>query len=378
MSNSFYNSLNSSQRLIASSQELKKDTIFLPARVKDIILDNTHPEWEKYGGPSSLGGVKYQLLSTLEDIEDTSTLPIAFPLYSFIKQVPVKGEIVLIMKGPSENLQDSSVNSKKYFIGPINLWNHPNHNASPEEALTNIPLGEYFEEAGDVNPMQIYEGDILLEGRQGQSLRFTTAYEGKTPWKGEEDGKPLIILSNGQENIGNGYDPVLEDLDKDFSSILLTSNQVINFTPSNTNRKSYISPPIEGGKYNKNQVLINSGRVFINANEDHILLAGSKSVGLSGEESHIDATSKIVIESPRVELGKDATQGILLGEDTIELLRQLLRELQSVGTKLSLATSTPPGSIIPQLVDAGKSLITATQTLETQLKPLLSTKSFVK
>jgi len=377
MSNSFYNSLRSSQQLSVLSQELKKDTIFLPARVKDVILDNTHPEWEKYGGPASIGGIKYQLLSNIEDVNDNTVLPIAFPLYSFIKQTPVKGETVLIMKGPSENLQDSAINSKKYFLGPISLWNHPNHNASPDENFSNIELGEYFEEASNVNPMQTYEGDILIEGRQGQSVRFTTTYSDRTPWQGIQTGDPLTIISNGQENIGNGYEPVVENIDKDFSSIYLTSNQILPFVSSNTNKNSYTTPPIEGEKYDKNQILINSGRVFINANNDHIILSGLKSVGISGEESHINANSKIILESPKIELGKDATQGILLGDDTIDLLRELLTELRSLGTKLSLATSTPPGSIIPQLVDAGKSLITTTRTLETRLKDLPSTKSFV-
>lgn len=378
MSNSFFSSVRTSQKLTSSPQESTKNSFYLSARVRDIILDSSHPEWGKYGGPSSIGGVKYQLLSILEDVEDTTTLPVAFPLVPYIKEIPVRGEVILILKGPSEDLQNSSANSKKYYIGPISIWNHPNHNASPEISPEPFKLGNYFEESGDINPLQVYEGDLVLEGRQGQSLRFTTSYTGITPWKGQQPGRPLTILSNGQEEIGNGYDPVTENPDKDSSSIYLTTDQIIPFTPSNTDRSSYNEPPIEGDKYDKNQILLNSGRVYINANEDHIIISSQLSTGVSGEEVHIDGTSKTVIESPKIELGVNATQGILLGEDTIKLLRELLTELQSLGTKLSIATSTPPGSIIPQLVDAGKSLITTARTLETRLKDLPSTKSFVK
>lgn len=377
MSSNFFNSI-SNVNTLTNPKDSNSQGLFISARVKDIILDETHPEWEKYGGPAAAGAIKYQVLSNEVDTQNTVNLPIAFPLYSHIKHYPLKEEVVLIFKGPSESLEDSTASVKRYYLDIVNLWNNPNHNASPENTTQAPSFGNAFNEAGDVNPMQAFEGDVIFEGRQGQSLRFSTGYQGVTPWTTEEDGKPITVISNGQQEVGNGYELITENIDEDSSSIYLTSNQALNFTPASTNRTSYTNPPIEGNSYSNNQVLLNSGRLYFNANQESILMSGNESIGLSADSINLDGTSTIIAESERIELGKNANQGVLLGEDTVSLLRTLLDELRSLSISLSTAISTPPGSTIVQLQEAGRSLLTTVTTLDKDLDTLPSRKTFVK
>lgn len=377
MSNSFFDSLNNVNNLTNPSK-FGKDSFFIFARVKDVILDDTHPEWNKYGGSSAAGAIKYQVLSNSTDGTLSSNLPIAFPFYSHIKHFPLKEEVVLILKAPSETLENSTSNTKRYYLDIVNLWNHPNHSASPEDTQEPVSLGNNFNEAGDVNPMKAFEGDVILEGRQGQSLRFSTGYNGLTPWSTSENGKPITILSNGQEDIGNGYELIVENIDRDSSSIYLTSNQTLNFTPASTNRATYTNPPIEGNRYENNQVLLNSGRLYFNANTESILMSAVDSIGLSADSINLDGTSTIITEAEKIELGKNANQGVLLGQDTVGVLRELLTELRRLATSLTVAISTPPGSTIVQLQEAGSSLLTTVTSLDRKLNDLPSKKTFVK
>ena len=94
-----------------------------------------------------------------------------------------------------------------------------------------------------------YEGDVTVEGRFGNSIRFgSTINNEKTPspnrWSNEgEIGNPITILRNGQRNddlYANNFDHIIEDIDKDDSSIYLCSKQQLSsFIPASFNDASY-------------------------------------------------------------------------------------------------------------------------------------------
>lgn len=342
-------------------------------RVRDVILSSDHPEWEKYGGPSSIGVIKYDILNRGNTSTNLRALPAAYPLYSHLRHIPLKNEIVFLLSAPAETLDESTLVEKKYYTDVVSLWNHPHHNGWVNKEDQTVGLS--FEEQ-EINPLQPYEGDFILEGRYGQSLRFSTNYK-TTPWQGVV-GSPITILRNGQQDSSNGFDPINENIDKDRSSLYLTSDQLLPFTPANNNFASYNTKPIQGDKFKGSQVLLNSDRVYLNAREDSVILDANKSVGLSGKEVHVNANDVTVVESSKIQLGKDADQGILLGKDTIKLLGDLLDELNKVGKALTTAVSTPPGTPIVTLLESGQSLLLKANTLKSRLNSLPSKKSFVK
>ena len=108
------------------------------------------------------------------------------------------------------------------------------------EVDINIPLGKYFREQLNIKPLLPYEGDYIVEGRFGNTIRLgATARseaipeEQKNNWsngsKGEI-GDPITIIRNGQAvNLDNqGWVHTLENINTDPSSIYLTSNQKID------------------------------------------------------------------------------------------------------------------------------------------------------
>ena len=112
-----------------------------------------------------------------------------------------------------------------------------------EDGSTDIPLGNYFNEKLNTKSLLPYEGDFLLEGRFGNSLRFgATARhkeetvipeEHKNPWSNGTKGSmgdPITIIRNGQSVALNeeGWMHAIEDINLDPSSIYMTSNHKID------------------------------------------------------------------------------------------------------------------------------------------------------
>ena len=103
----------------------------IPVRVVDVILDDTHEEWDKLGRSEAVGAIKYRLLKKDIEESDSTVLPVAYPISSDLKKFPLKNEIVLLTSAPGYGLDTSNLNVKTYYNTIVNLWNHPNHAAFP-------------------------------------------------------------------------------------------------------------------------------------------------------------------------------------------------------------------------------------------------------
>jgi hypothetical protein len=245
-------------------------------RILDIILNMNHPKFEDYGGYDSIGTIYYTKLDNNIPKEQlwASTANIAKPLFSHLKYYPLINEIVLIVDTYDKNIYNSS-NKSSYYLPQVNIWNHPHHNALPsvngleseatsndyqqtengiirrvEDGSTNIPLGEYFKEQINIKPLLPYEGDMIIEGRFGNSIRFGSTNigesipeENKSQWSQTGNiGDPITIIRNGQpeDTDEKGWVPIIEDSNNDASIIYMTSNQQINgFTPASLNQQSF-------------------------------------------------------------------------------------------------------------------------------------------
>ena len=355
---------------VGSTVAIKHESL-VPARVLDVILDEHHPEFEKYGKHSAIGAIKYRRLDKTANQRTTSKRDIAYPLQAHIKHIPLKDEIVLVLIGPSAPDENSNDNSRNYYLDIVNLWNHPHHNAYPNDENNEAKLGDDFLELSDINPMRPFEGDIIFEGRQGQSLRFSTGIPDKTPWRGEQ-GSPITILSNGQVTTDEGFTTITEDIDEDFSSLYLTSDQQLKVTPTQT--FSLFSP--QGiHLYEESQFFANSNRIVLNG-RDSILGTAVNQIGLKATDVYLEGTANIEINAPQIYLGEKPTQPVLKGNDTVKLLQDLLSELQYLGSKLIGAANA--GGPVLTVQDAGYSLIRKAVTLTTELELLKSTKTYIE
>ena len=357
--------------IIQTAKNVARTEIIVPARVVDVILDESHPEFERYGKWASIGAVKYRVLNRDIDEKNSQNLPIAFPLQSHIKHIPLKNEIILVVSSPSELLEESTNNVKNYYLDIVNLWNHPHHNGFPDDTENDIELGDDFQEAADINPMRPFEGDIIVEGRQGQSLRFSTGIPNKTPWVGEQGG-PITILSNGQVATDEGFTTITEDVNEDFSSIYLTSNQKIQL--ESAQEFSLFSPQVTK-VYEGSQFLANSNRITLNG-RDNILATATNDIGLKSSNIYLEASSNLTADASRIQLGSTNIQPVLKGDDTVKLLKDLLKELQDLGAGMIGATNA--GGPVIAVQDAGASLVTKALSLSTRLEKLKSTKTYTE
>ena len=222
----------------------------LPA-VRDVLEPN--PDFTSW---KDVGKIRYEIMySNLSESKLKQVTEPAFPIFSFIKQYPLLGEIVLIMSGPSPNLNEDFNAKQLFYFPPYALWNGVNHNAFPNmeeygqyvskassrpefQGKTStlafrLPLGRTFIENEKIKTLRPFEGDIILESRFGQSIRFGSTVQGLkalNPWsEAGLTGDPITIIRNGQGQ-PTDTDPfaaTIEDINKDDSSIYLTSSQKI-------------------------------------------------------------------------------------------------------------------------------------------------------
>jgi len=373
--------------------------ILQPVRVKSIILNESHPRFKDLGEWNGLGIIEYETIDN--PIASSSPLPYARPLLSNQKSFPLINEIVFLFSLPNTDIGQFTTSNDNYYLTTVALWNHPHHNAYPTQPNTLPPtqqkdyiqtqagsvrrvtdqsteifLGNTFKEKSNIHPLLPFEGDIINEGRWGNSIRIGSTVK-NTPnnWSTSgNDGDPLLILRNGQGNQSEeGWVPTIEDINNDDSSIYLTSTQTIPLKASSTTYNSYTTPPSSPNNFSGKQILINSGRLIFNSTQDHILLSSIKSIGLNAVESvNIDSPSTIISSNKVLLGGKTATESVLKGDTTIQILSDLLTEL--INLTQALTSVTPQGGplVNPAAVQLLPELLSIKTRLETQTKSNIS------
>jgi len=372
-------------------------------RVLSIVLDETHPRFQELGSWNGLGIIEY------EDVNNplpSPSLPTARSLTGNFKNLPLINEVVYLIGLPNTEIEAISSNTVEYYINIVSLWNHPHHNAFPTapnalpptqqkdyvqttggnvrrvtDQSTEIYLGKTFIERSNIHPILPFEGDILYEGRWGNSIRIGSTVK-NTPnnWSSVgTNGDPIMILRNGQGvQTEEGWIPTIEDINNDDSSIYQTSTQKIPLNASSTSYFSYKSnPPQAPYQYTGKQIIINSGRLVFNSTVDHILLSSKKSVNLNAVESvNIDAPT-VTLQSGKLYLGsKNATEPLLLGNKTIATLNNLINNLNAFLQICSTVVSTAPGTPIVPLNLAANQLSSQLKIIQGNLEKLKSTSNF--
>jgi hypothetical protein len=373
------------------------DTSLAPARVIDIIMDDEHPDYDTYGGPNSIGMVYYRFISqegmdTSEEGESEYTGQ-AFPITTSHRLLPLKNEIILLTKGPDPLVDEGSGAGRIYYTTSYSIWNHPHHNAIPvrtEDKPEEVNIGTGIELDSKISPLQPFPGDVLMEGRLGQSIRFAGGFSTKSTFTDESNvNKPLIIISNGQKETEDGFLHIVEDINQDPSSIYMTSDNIIPLTLANEKRDSYETSPDLPSSYKGSQLLLNSDRLTLNARESDILLSSKTSIGLNSNTVNIDGKDYLCVDADKIYLGSKARinkgankQPVVLGHRMEAFLGDMLDQLISISKALGKA-KTVKGDPIPTINLRGASAQLVLKQLKNQLNPsggstLKSKKTFVE
>jgi hypothetical protein len=368
-------------------------------RVLSIVLDETHPRFKELGEWNGLGIIEY------EDVNNplpSQAPPTARPLTGNNKNLPLVNEIVYLIGLPDTDIDSISSNSADYYINIVSLWNHPHHNAYPTapnalpptqqkdyvqtqvgsirrvtDQSTEIFLGKTFIERSNIHPILPFEGDIISEGRWGNSIRIGSTVK-NTPnnWSTVgTNGDPILIIRNGQgKQTEEGWIPTVEDINNDDSSAYFTSTQKIPLKASSTLYDSYQTQPTSPEQYAGKQVILNSGRLVFNSTVDHILLSSNQTVGFSAVQGfNFDTKSNFIVNASSVKLGgKTATEPLLKGDSTIAILTDLIDELYKL--TIALQSVTPSGGplVLPAATQLAPKLLQIKTQLNNQTKSKIS------
>ena len=362
------------QKTIINGQEYE----IVSAEVVDVDFSGKDKE--------KLYTIKCRILGSFGSQASVSTIQ-ARALDANIKNIPIAGEVVILLKGPTAYNSYLGTGQEYYFTNPVSIQSSVHHNGIPgvsetlgqnttndtksrENSQVGVPskkkdtkttIDPTFGERLDVRPVQPYSGDLIIEGRWGQSIRFGSSIDDRreypvpTYWKTGLGavGNPILIISNG--NVANKVKTnhfISENPDLDDASIWMTSGQSVKFTPGSTYTPSIKDKSVDlyiKNQFGGNQVIISSDRLIFNARKQELIAFSKEGIGLSSEKAiSIDGKQVVETESKRINLGINAKSPVLLGDRTMDWLNELCQILSSFLTsvgQITVPTGVGPSGI---------------------------------
>jgi len=348
--------------------------------------------------------LRCRLLSDRNAISKDYAPIVARPINSSFKQPPLKGEVVLLLKGPSNISSKNLVIPEWYYLQPLNIQSSIHHNALPsigsveskstqgsksttanyQQTQAGNPdrngeseqqdLGT-FQDNDEIRPLQPYEGDVLVEGRFGQSIRFGSTidddsekYSTETHWEKTKGrlGDPITIIRNGQKTEflikpdSNHF--INENINFDDSSIYFTSTQEIPLAKASGDTIALDSLGLTKSTFDGKQLLLSSDRIVLNSREKDTLIFAGGGIGLSSPQGiTFDSSGKgINMAGSVINLGSNAKEDgepAVLGEtlnERLDAMADTIAQLADACGALTVGTGTGPSTPPINLADFNK------------------------
>jgi len=324
--------------------------------------------------------ISCRLLNSYSDNDTITAIPIDYNL----KKVPIVGESVILVVAASASSRSTSVGRKYYYMNTIPFHSSYNHNALPtvssknaeyynqQDSQANVfatgrvlikntgepTIDGTFQEPDTLLPLQMYSGDVLLEGRYGNSIRFGSTLKQSHPFGAAPAwsigvsavGDPITIITNGRRKSNGNNILSIESINEDDSSIWMTSGQQIFFSPSTSARELIFNNKIDtafASNFSGNQLFLNSDRVNINAKKYEINLSSTNGISIAsnGPIAVQSSNSNFEVESARINLGINAQHPAVMGDILLELLDQICTNLVELCDQL--VSETHPTGVGP-------------------------------
>jgi hypothetical protein len=304
---------------------------------------------------------------------------IASPLNAHIKSIPVPGEIVLIVNAASAFAGNFRLNEGTfYYMNDVNIQSSINYNGVPTS--TNLPksnnpsyqnasLGitstpnqsqpnrtkKTFEIVNNVKPLQLFEGDVVMEGRNGNSIRLSSTIKNSNEITKQPTytlgsvGDPILLISNTKTNSAlRGFR--IEDIRTDDSSIYLTSTQRIPLTLAGPTTVTNINIGTFTQNLSGKQIIMNSDRIVLNAKEKELALSSKNGISITSKgDIVLESSNAITLNSPTINLGYPAIYSGVNGELLEIILNGIAQGFQTIpvvgqgiATSLSTLISSTP------------------------------------
>lgn len=338
-----------------------------------VTTENTPTKelFDSVGRFNAIGVIFYRdYKNSKETPENLENIPLstAFPLFPQVQNIPLIGELVYLIDLPSpvsffNGQKNTSSGKQKYYISPINVWNNTQQNSLPADP--NSSLGSTVVENPLIKSLIPYQGDYIIQSRQGSALRFsTTSRPTTTPneWSeiGNEDD-PITILTNGLK-FERDKQYYVERINKDNSSLYLTSAQKIPLQTDKSGVLNNWTNPTNASDYFNSQAILNADRITLNSKKDEVMIFATTNVEINTKKViNLNADERVHLNSDSVFLGhydpNNKPQPMLLGKETINLFQHLITSLAGLAGDLSRAVGVPEGSPMVGLNTAGNELL---------------------
>ena len=336
---------------------------------------------------SLIGAIEFRYSN--KPVSDDKNLPIAYPFDKNFKNLPVKNETVEIIKNnvgqvfyrrigaeisPNVNTDgtyissnykpDSEGSNKKESYSKVNDTGISRTNV--DDSTKYDGYGDYFKAQPKIHKLKLYEGDMLLESRFGQSIRFSGYNNPK------KEFSPTIIIRNGENSVISQKDinfSIEEDISRDGSSIVLSSNQnQLAFLPGTIDDKGktdfQTKPESFDGypsKFIGDQILLNSGRIILSAKTAEMIFFSKKNYGFIsdgamsidnklgiditvGDDINImtnDRDINLITGNGSVFIGSKELEPMVKGQKLVDLLAELI---DAITQQMYLTPSGPSAS----------------------------------
>lgn len=390
---------------------VQQEPAYYDGLVLDIIVNERHPDYAIDG--SNIGAARIRLLQGDRSVQKEQLNWIS-PIDSSIQEYPLKNETVLVFR---------ALGGKLWYTKRINTTNKITESswpgleermASPVEAAVktenmmmaskggvpaqpnireDINLGKEFIENPIVRKIRPNEGDLLVEGRYGNTIRF-----GSNLFSDPTITEPLpnLLISVGQTppkevstyktlpQTNPAYATRYEDINEDLNSFWIVSSETVRLIPNtatteNTRLAHLRSSEIPTVKYDGAQIFLNSDRLILNSKKNEISLFSSTELNLSAIKSitidteksiYLSANNSVSISSPKIFIGNVSqnTEPMVLGNKLYQNLNGVVSLLNSI---ISVLNTVAAGATTPLQI--------AVQNLQQQVntRDFLSDDNFV-
>ena len=268
-----------------------------------------------------------------------------------VKRIPLIGEHVITLTGPTWSADPGDNPQLAYYLTSCNVQDNLNIGILPQTFLSGKDqptgqletflnslgnpqketaldpfIGQTFQEKETVKPVQPYEGDTILEGRWGQTIRMSStvedsphpeATEGKNLYDikacGDWEagifgaGSPITFITNGHAPVGGPAKYTKESFENDNSTICMTSGQKLKtFETAQPNLGTGVP---RSNKADSSQVVISSDRLVFNAKKEYLILAAKRSVQVATPDWAADMNEVLSIMDDFLKVMQKITSG---------------------------------------------------------------------
>lgn len=207
-----------------------------------------------FPGNSGIGAVEFEFITNINNL----SRGYAKPLFPQIKYYPLVNETVYLIKGPTYKTPEDSNSRELYYVNVFNTFNSSHINPQPitnngdisNSTELNNNFGKTFNIKDDIQSLLPFEGDYIIEGRWGNSIRFSSTISGSetsNQWSaGGNSGDPITIIRNGQTIDLSNIDLNLENVNSDASSVYMTNGQQLPINVASKNLDTFnkiLTPP---------------------------------------------------------------------------------------------------------------------------------------